>query len=454
MDSRMNNVALQVTYLLGLLVVPPCYRTWHLSTPHSDHLLTLSCFPPWTAWSPSGEAHFNQFVAECFKLQRASDVTLQRAHRKTFPPHDCKGSPHCNSESHDLWISQYVHILGTAMPTEVCCGTETWWKCGIRNLNWSDGKTWGEVWGEDFFTCQPNIRDLGANFRHLVSSFAPFFLKDFAQADSRGAMLAHLDRIALLIVGVSRGNTTRGNRTRNSERKMALLRGAPRGSLRGHRETSEVHSVTNSPVQGVLSEVAGVPSETLSETLLKSSQNPGYDIDVIAGAENQCVGSLVGPTAQRFAFHASPRNLGCKRQPKSSWTIVPVPIEQPPLTARQSEDTGDKTWGHWDLTAIASWANLTSATCRQRKTRHGSIQNTSLATHKSLSSRIGSKDQGEEANWRQADALTKFLGLNLDIEHQSGTDANETSHMIIFWGLWVSGSNQTRAIWWKRPNAG
>ena len=57
----------------------------------------------------------------------------------------------------------------------------------------------------------------------------------------------------------SRGNTIRGNRTRNSERKWHSERGSERGSERVPTDLWEVHSVTRSSMQGVCSEVPRWP---------------------------------------------------------------------------------------------------------------------------------------------------------------------------------------------------
>ena len=56
-----------------------------------------------------------------------------------------------------------------------------------------------------------------------------------------------------VFVGVSRGNMMRGNKTCNSERKMALWEGLSR--VPG--ELWEAHAVTNPPIQAVLSKVPG-----------------------------------------------------------------------------------------------------------------------------------------------------------------------------------------------------
>ena len=83
--------------------------------------------------------------------------------------------------------------------------------------------------------------------------------RDSTHKDLSGVLmkLHHVDFVPLLqsacasFVG---GNTNRGNRARNSDRKMATLRGAPRGSVRECREAFEM---TGSPIQEVLSEVPG-----------------------------------------------------------------------------------------------------------------------------------------------------------------------------------------------------
>ena len=84
-------------------------------------------------------------------------------------------------------------FVGAAKPAEVCLW-KFWWNLiwnSIWNLKFPMGKS-GEIWGEDFSTCQESTKKFGANFGanfgenfgNFVSNFATFFGNFFQQKGS------------------------------------------------------------------------------------------------------------------------------------------------------------------------------------------------------------------------------------------------------------------------------